>query len=152
MNILFLYATNSGSTMDATSSVKSLLEASGHTVTLKNPKESSFDELTKADCIVIASPSWDYEGKEGQPHEDFDALLKELEGKSLEGKPFAILGLGDSSYTHFCGAVDIFESMVQGVKGKLIVPSLRIDRFYQKRENPDLVKSWADSLVKLLNL
>jgi flavodoxin len=150
MNILLLFATNSGSTMDATSLVKNLLETAGHTVTLKNPKESSFDELTKTDCIVIASPSWDYEGKEGQPHEDFDALLKELEGKSLEGKSFAILGLGDSSYTHFCGAVDIFESMVQGAKGKLIVSSLRVDRFYQKRENPDLVKSWAEQLSSAL--
>ena len=147
MNILLLYTTNSGSTQTAADIVKSDLTAAGNTVTMKNPKSSTFDEVKSADLIIIASPSWDYEGKEGQPHEDFNNLLKEFEGKTLADKSFAILGLGDSSYTHFCGAVDVFEESIKKLSAKLIIPSLRIDRYYQNHDAPQLVKSWTKSLT-----
>ena len=150
MNILSLVSSNSGSTFAANQIVNDALIAAGHTVTVKNPKEASPDELTQADAVVLASPSWDYETKEGQPHEDFFPLLKELEGKTIEGKPFAILGLGDTSYTHFCGAVDVFESVIASIKGKLVVASLKIDKFYQNSESTNLVKSWAETLAKSL--
>ncbi len=148
MNVLLLFTTNSGSTQAASDVVRNALTGAGHTVTVKNPKETTFDEVSGADLVVFASPSWDYEGKEGQPHEDFNALLKEFEGKTLEGKPFAIVGLGDTSYTHYCGAVDVLEEYVGKLNAKLAVPSLRIDRYYQNSDAPQAVKTWAENLNK----
>ncbi len=152
MNILLLYATNSGGTQQASQMVASMLQEKGHTVTVKNPKESNVDEVTSAGFVLFASPSWDYQDKEGQPHEDFVPLLESLSGKTLEGKPFAILGLGDTSYAHFCGAVDEFEKIVQNLKGKLIVPSLKIDGYYlHMDENNQLVKDWTNQLINALS-
>lgn len=148
MNVLLLYATNSGSTQAASDIVKNELTAAGQTVSVKNPTETTFDEISKADLIILASPSWDYAGKEGQPHEDFNALLKEFEGKTLDGKPFAILGLGDTNYTHYCGAVDVFEEYVKRLNAKLAIPSLRIDRYYQNQESLSLIQAW----LKTVNL
>ncbi len=146
MNILVLAASNSGSTFAACDLVNAALTNAGHTVTQKNPKEVAVNDLGAADAVILASPSWDYKDKEGQPHEDFFPLLQSLEGKTLEGKPFAILGLGDITYTHFNGAVDIFEALVQSLRGKLVVPSLRIDRFYQQQDSHEKVTSWANTL------
>lgn len=148
MSVLLVYATNSGSTQAACDMVKQNIEKAGHSVQMKYPTQTSFDEISKTDLVILASPSWDYEGVEGQPLEDFNALLKEFEGKTLEGKPFAILGLGDSSYTHFCGAVDIFEDAMKKLSAKLIVPSLRIDRFYQNPTASNTIQIWSQNLLK----
>ncbi|MBI3385818.1 flavodoxin domain-containing protein [Candidatus Gottesmanbacteria bacterium] len=150
MNILLLIASNSGSTFAASDIVKNALSTAGHTITDKNPKDSTLDDLASAGAVILASPSWDYMDKEGQPHEDFVPFMKSLEGKTLEGKPFAILGLGDINYTRFNGAVDIFEAMVQSLKAKLVVPSLRIDRFYQQQDSTEKVTSWATALAQAL--
>lgn len=151
MNILLLYATNSGGTQQASQMVATVLQEKGHTVTVKNPKESNVDEVSGADLVVFASPSWDYQDKEGQPHEDFFLLLQSLEGKTMEGKSFAVLGLGDSSYAHFCGAVDEFEKVIQNVKGKLAVPSLKIDGYYlHMDESNQATTDWASKLLSAL--
>lgn len=152
MNILLLYATNSGGTQQASQMVTSLLQEKGHAVSMKNPKESNIDELSGAGLVIFASPSWDYQDKEGQPHEDFFSLLQSLEGKTMEGKPFAIVGLGDTSYAHFCGAVDEFEKVVQNLKGKLVIPSLKIDGYYlHMDESNQAVKDWTSKLLAAIH-
>ena len=151
MNILLLYATNSGGTQQASQMVASQLQEKGHTVSMKNPKESKTDEIAGADLVIFASPSWDYQDKEGQPHEDFFPLLQSFEGKTMDGKSFAILGLGDSSYAHFCGAVEEFEKVVQNLKGKLVVGSLKIDGYYlHMDESNQAVKDWTEKLLATL--
>lgn len=147
MNILIVFTTNSGSTLAACNIAEEILVSLKHAVIKKNPKDTSYEDLLTADTIILASPSWNYGELEGQPHEDFLPFFKNLEGKTLEGKPFAILGLGDSTYMNFCGANDHLSNFVKTIHGKLISTPLSIDRFYQKKENPELVKSWAHSFV-----
>lgn len=152
MNILLLFATNSGGTQQASQMVASQLQEKGHTVSMKNPKESKADEIAGADLVIFASPSWDYQDKEGQPHEDFFPLLQSFEGKTMDGKSFAIVGLGDSSYAHFCGAVDEFEKVVHNLKGKLVVPSLKIDGYYlHMDESNQAVKDWTFKLLAAIH-
>ncbi len=150
MTILVVFATNSGGTDSASQIVVDILSQAGHKVTRKTAKETNAEDFTAADCVILASPTWDYAEKEGQPHEDFIALMGKLEGKIFEGKRFAVLGLGDSSYTVFCGAVEHLDEFVKKMKGNLIVPSLKIDGFYYHPENPEKVKSWTQGLTKVL--
>lgn len=148
MNILLVYATNSGGTLMASQTVSELLTQKGHTVTLKEAAETTPEEVSQAAFVLLASPSWDFENAEGMPHEHFVPLMKGLEGKTLEGKPFAILGLGDRSYAKFCGAVDEFEKWVANIKGKLAVPSLRIDGyFYDQSGNTQKITDWTNQLA-----
>jgi flavodoxin I len=77
--------------------------------------------------------------------------MEKLKTQVYENKKFAIFGLGDSSYKHFCGAVDHLEELVKTMKGTLIVPSLRIDKFYSDQTgNMDKINAWADSVVTAL--
>ncbi len=157
MNILVAYATNSGGTADAANIVSTALTSGNHQVTTKMIHDVAPDDLAAFDLILFGSPSWDYQDKEGVPHEDFIAFMEKMkglpagrQGKTLPNKNVAIFGLGDSSYTHFCGAVDHLEEFVKTLQGKLMSESLRIDGYYTHPGNQEKVKEWAEHLLQAL--
>ena len=134
----------------ASQTVSEILTQKGHSVTLKEAVEAKPEDVVSAQLVIFASPSWDYADKEGMPHEHFFPLMSGLEGKPLENKPFALLGLGDKSYAHFCGGVDHFEQFVTKVKGKLAVPSLRVDGyFFDQAGNTQKITDWANQLASI---
>lgn len=149
MKILIVYASYSGSTLMASQTVMETLTKPGHNVVLKTAVEVKPEELTASDLIVLGSPSWDYDGKEGQPHEDFLKFIESMKSVNLENKPFAVFGLGDSSYMNFCGAVNVLEEFVKNVKGKLVVASLKIDGYFlDQQKSTQSLTDWAEKLVK----
>lgn len=151
MNILLVYATNSGTTMMAAQAVSDKLTAAGHSVTMKQVVETTVEEITVAPMVIFGSPSWDFDGKEGMPHEDYLPLMEKLKTMNAQNKPFAIFGLGDSSYRIFCGSVDHMEELVKTMKGKLVVPSLRIDNYFaDQTKHMESINSWAESVGKTL--
>lgn len=147
MNILLLYATYSGSTMAAAQFLQQVLQEKQHQVTLKTVLETQAADLQTPDLIILASPSWDHNGEQGMPHEDYDNLRQMTQGMTIPQKPFAIMGLGDTNYTYFCGAVTHLEKWVQELQGVLKVPSLKLDQYYF---NEDACKAqittWAAQL------
>lgn len=146
MNILVAYATNSGGTAQAAQIVADALTRQNHTVKLEMIANMNPDEFAAFDTIVFGSPSWDYKDQEGLPHEDFIAFMKKMKGK-IVSKPFAIFGLGDRSYPHFCGAVEHLEAFVKTIGGTLVGESLRIDGFYTKQGNRENVQKWAEQII-----
>lgn len=131
--------------------IAGVLREGGHTVEVKNVSEVNAEAVAVAESVVIGSPSWDYEGAEGQPHEGYRPLMEALRQKKPTGKKFAIFGLGDSSYTHFCGAVDVLEAWIKEIGGVLVTASLRIDGYYFKQaEHDEAAKTWATTLTKSL--
>src|SRR4030042_5843461 len=113
MNILIVYATNSGTTMTTAQTVADKLTKAGHSVTMKEARDTTIENFSAPHAILMGSPSWDFEGHEGMPHDDFLPLMEKLKTVTVEGKPFVLFGLGDSSYKHFCGAVDHLEETVK---------------------------------------
>ncbi|OGG04953.1 hypothetical protein A2Z33_06690 [Candidatus Gottesmanbacteria bacterium RBG_16_52_11] len=152
MNILVIFATYSGGTQIASATLAEALKAEGHSVTVKGPAETQTDELVKSDAVVLCTPTWDFEGKEGQPHEDYVGFMEKTKGASLEGMPFAVLALGDSSYTHFCGSAEVLEAYVTSVGGILKVPSLKIDGyFFSQEKHTGSIREWAKSFSGTLS-
>lgn len=150
MNVLLIYATYSGSTGEAAQVAASEFTKAGHTVTTKTPLEASPADCLAADFLLLASPSWDFDGKEGQPHEDFNAFFSHLESTQLPGKPYAVLGLGDSAYKEFCRAVDIIEEFMNAHGARRVGESLRIDKYFGNHENPQKVSDWSKNLLTLI--
>lgn len=152
MNILLLFATNSGATALASEMVNQGLSGSGHTVQIKNPTETTEENIKSADILVLMSPSWDFADKQGQPHQDFLSFFEMMKEKTIPGKKCAVVGLGDSSYSVFCGSADHLEQFVKDIQGELVVPTLRIDGFYfDQGKNEQLVKDWTAALVSKLS-
>lgn len=152
MNILLVWATNSGTTQMVADMIANGLTTAGHTVTQKEVRNATADDFTSPDVILLGSPSWDFDGKEGMPHEDYAPFMKLFEGKTFENKKFAVFGLGDMSYKFFCGAVTHLEEFVGTLKGTLVVPSLKIDNYYSDANgNNTKITAWAASLAQALS-
>ena len=146
MNILLVYATNSGTTQAIAQIVSDALTQQGHTVTIKEAAHAAPEDFASAQAVILGSPSWDFDGKEGQPHEDFLPLMDKMKGQQV-AKPFAIFGLGDTSYKYFCGAVDHLEEFVKTLQGNLLVPSLRIANYYTNLDQAtQAVNTWITTL------
>lgn len=151
MNILILYATNSGGTERVANLIADVLREKQHTVTVQHIRDTKPDQLSGYDGILFGSPSWDYNGKEGQLHEEMRTFTEGATGLSLEGKKVAVFGCGDTSYMYFTGAVTLLEKFVSDSHGALFAPSLRIDGFYfDLDKNEQLAKEWAQKLVEVI--
>lgn len=148
VTILLVYATNSGGTAAAAQMIADALTAKGHTLTVKEAKDASPDDLTNAEFVILGSPSWDYNGMEGQPLPEMVAFIDRCKDVSLEGKPCAIFGLGERSYTYFCGAVTYLEAFIKRAKGTLVIPSLKIDGFYMKPDVGEQITTWAQDFSR----
>lgn len=149
--ILLAFATYSSGTDLASQLATNVLKKSGQEVLRKEIREVADDDINKADLIIFASPSWRTRKGDGQPHEFFLDFIDRMEGKKFVDKKFAIMGLGDTAYTHFCGAVDVLEGFVNGLGGKLVHSSLRIDGFYFNQvENELLIREWSSNVNSAL--
>lgn len=152
MNILLVYATYSNSTFSACQVLSEELTTKGHTVSMVLAREVTTAQIEAANLVILASPSWDHSGEQGMPHEDYERFKDIIGSTTFPDKQFAIVGLGDSTYTYFCGAVDHLEKMVAALQGKLITESLKIDQFYMaEAENTQKVKQWAAALAQKLS-
>lgn len=146
MNILLVWATNSGTTQTVAEMIRDGLIKAGHDVTMKEARETTPEDFTAPQAIVLGTPSWDFDANEGMPHEDFLSLMDKMKTAEV-AKPFAVFGLGDSSYKVFNGGVDHLETFVKSIKGTLLVPSLRIDKYYSDTEgNNAKITAWVNEL------
>ncbi len=132
--------------------VADVLRRGSHTATVQHVRDTKQDQLSGYDVILFGSPSWDYNGKEGQLHEEMRIFVEGTNNLSLEGKKVAVFGLGDSSYMYFTGAVSHLEKFVADCHASLLVPSLRIDGFYFDLDaNEKKVHEWAAEVLQQLN-
>lgn len=150
MKLLILYATNSGSTEMAANEIMQHL-SNHHEVTLKRVNEATADDIKNAEAVILGSPSWDHQGKDGQPHDDFFTFKDTIDSTVFSGKPVAIFGCGDSSYKTYNGSVDELTQWVTGWGSKIIVEPLKMDKYYyQLAQNQELIQKWTDAFPKTL--
>lgn len=130
--------------------IKEILEKD-FSVTMKNASETDPAEIDNYETIILGSPTWDFGGKEGMPHEMMLALLDKWQNKSLAGKCFSVYGCGDKMFVAFCAAVDYMEKFIKDKGGVLLVPSLRLNNFFfDLDEDVAITKKWAEELSKKL--
>lgn len=148
MKMLMVYATNSGSTYTVGTLIKGVLEKAGHTVVLKKAIEASPSDLQGIDCLLVGSPSWRVNGKEGQIQETMQDFLDSCRGKIPVGMKFAVFGCGDPDFTMFCMAVDSMNAFLLEEKGKQLCDPLKIDGFYfHVEKNSSTAERWAQQLL-----
>jgi flavodoxin I len=96
------------------------------------------------DLLLLGCSTWGDDEIELQ--EDFSEFFERMDQLDLSGKKAAVFGCGDSSYPHFCGAVDVIEEKVESVGGSLVVSGLKIDGDPDDLEEE--IVDWATSVVQ----
>ncbi|MBL4902064.1 MAG: flavodoxin [Desulfocapsa sp.] len=123
---LIVYGSTTGNTEIVAEQIAEILKDKGVEVTLKNVVDATVAELGKEyDLTVLGASTWGEEDIEFQ--EDFAQFFEDMDKAELKDKKVAIFGCGDSSYEHFCGAVDELEAKAETLGAKLVGDSLRID-------------------------
>ncbi len=151
LKILLVYATNSAGTFVVADIINNIL-AKDFSVNMLNASETGLNDADNYDVIILGSPTWDYGGRDGMPHEMMMELLNKWQHKSLAQKQFAVFGCGDKMFVEFCAAVDYMEKFIDSAGGRLLLPSLRLNNFFFELDNnTELAKKWAGDLRKKLS-
>jgi flavodoxin I len=144
MRIYIVYATYSNSTQFACEVLTTALQEAGHQVRMELANLAQATDIAQAELVILASPSWDYDSKEGQPHEDFLQFFSAIDSTVLAQKPYAVLGTGDSNYTYFCGAVDILTQQLNSADAVQYAQPLKLDQYYlNEAACHEQIKTWA---------
>ena len=151
MNILLCYASNSGSTYLTSKIIEETLNSYNFKVVKKPARDVNLQDIETANLIIMGSPSWLIDKVQGMPHETIIALMQKFYSK-IRDKRFALFGCGDSSYTHFCKAVEHMEDFVKINGATNIMPSLKIDGFYfDLKDTQEQAYAWTTVLADNLS-
>lgn len=145
MRALIVYGSTTGNTQTTGEMIGDVLEGKGWDIVMKSVDETAIEELAwDYDLVLLGSSTWGDDEIEMQ--EDFAEFYEKMDQGSLDGKKVAAFGCGDSSFTHFCGAVDLIEEKVEDLGGKLVMESLKIDG--DPNDADDDIRDWAAAVAQ----
>ena len=147
MNIQILYETYSSTTETVVGILGKTLISKGHAVDISRMKDKMSFMDSPADLVIFSTPSWFDRGQEGQPHMSFLEFMDHNAETDFSSLNCAFVGLGDSSYAHFCLAIDTLEDFFTKRGAKNVAETLKLDNF-QFNPDDESVKliSWVDTL------
>ena len=140
---LIIYGSSTGNTEFTAETIAAVLSDSGYDVTVRNAADTGISVLDgKYDRYFLGCSTWGEDEIELQ--EDFESFFDDMtQLDSLKGKAFSLFGCGDSSYTYFCGAVDLLEELVRKLGGNQAGTSLRIDGEPEEQE----IREWTEEVL-----
>ncbi|WWY42181.1 flavodoxin [Bacillus altitudinis] len=133
--VLLVYATMSGNTEAMADLIEKGLKEAGASVDRHEAMDIDAELLHDYSHILLGAYTWG----DGDLPDDFIDLYEEMEELDLAGKAFAVFGSGDTSYEHFCGAVDLIEEKVKELGGDIVLPSIKIELNPEGNEEEELI-------------
>ncbi|MDD4426041.1 MAG: flavodoxin [Mariniphaga sp.] len=134
-----------------------------------NAEELSREVLEKYDFFLLSAPTW----FDGELPNYWDEFVPELEEMDLQGKKFAVFGLGDQKGypENFCDAIGILAEIIENCGGEItgFTPvegytfessraqrgdqfvGLPLDQENQARMTAGRIKNWVEELKKMTN-
>ncbi len=120
---VIIYGSTTGNTELMAGHVAIGMKEAGVDVSVLNVTDADSQVLKDYDIVVLGSSTWN-EGLQ----EDFEPFYMEMEDISLNGKPAAAFGPGDSSFGDtFCEAVTMLEDRLRECGARIVTSSLRVD-------------------------
>ncbi|WP_386687087.1 assimilatory sulfite reductase (NADPH) flavoprotein subunit [Lonepinella sp. MS14437] len=144
LSISVLSASQTGNTRKIANLLVERLQAQNLSVKQINIGDYKTKNLAEEDVVLLLTST---QG-EGEPPEEAVSLHKFLFGKKapkLDSVRFAVLGLGDSSYEHFCGAAVEFDQRLAELGASRLLDRQDCNLDYQAT-----AEGWIDSIVPVL--
>lgn len=140
--VLIVFGSTTGNTEGVAETIAKTLNGNGVEATVKNAADVTAPGLADGyDAVLFGCSTWGDDEIELQ--EDFVPLYEDLDRAGLKGKKVAVFGCGDSSYTYYCGAVDVIEKKAEELGATLVAGSLKIDGEPDSAE----VVDWAKEVL-----
>ncbi|HIW33109.1 MAG TPA: flavodoxin [Candidatus Paenibacillus intestinavium] len=121
--VIIVYSSLTGNTEEMSELIESGVKTAGIEVVRKDAYDAKAAELLQYDGIIIGAYTWG----DGELPDEFLDFYEDLEELDLSGKKAAVFGSGDSSYDHYCGAVDIIEHKLRELGADIVHESLKFE-------------------------
>ncbi|MBO1254112.1 flavodoxin domain-containing protein [Alteromonas sp. 5E99-2] len=145
-SISIFYGSVYGNAQNVAQSAQSFLESKDIKASLI--EEPSVQDFNDADVILVVSSTTG----QGDLPPNLEWVIDDIKGQtpSFEGKRFAIVAMGDSSYgDSFCGAGKTVFNLLESLKAQALVPLLEVDDLETLDPEAD-VATWLETLIPLL--
>lgn len=143
---LIVYGSTTGNTEYVAEVAERILSEAGASVKTLDASQAMPEGLCDGfDLILFGCSTWGDEEIELQ--DDFIPLFEQFDSIRAQGKRTAVFGCGDSSYTYFCGAVDVIEKKLEEL-GATVVDTLKIDGDPQAER--EVIEHWAKGVAASL--
>lgn len=143
-NITILSASQTGNARSVAQMLYHDIEAFGFPVNHINASDYRFKKISQENILIIVTST---QG-DGEPPEEALTFYNGLYSKKppdLSKLRFAVFGLGDSSYTHFCQAAKDIDLRLAELGAKRLLERIDADTDYQT-----ISKLWCKSVVEQL--
>lgn len=119
-----VYCSMTGNTEEMANAIAERIRETGKEVDVKDIMEiSSASVLEQYEAIILGSYTW---GDGALPDEFLD-IYDEMDEIDLTGKKAVVFGSGDTSYDHFCAAVDILTEKLEERGAEVMMEGLKIE-------------------------
>lgn len=135
---LIVFGSTTGNTETVSDAIAKHLKGGGVEVETQDAANVTIENMADGyDIVLLGCSTWGDDEIELQ--DDFVPIYDDLDKAGLRGKKVAVFGCGDSSYTYFCGAVDVIEQKAESLGATIVSDSLKIDG------DPDMneIADWA---------
>ncbi len=144
MKVLIVYGSTTGNTAGIAEALGEQIGNAGHEATVLNAADAAADGLCNGyDAVLFGCSAWGTDEVEMQ--DDFNTLFEEFDSIGVSGKKVACFASGDSSFEHFCGAVDVMENRLSGLGAIIMEEGLKVDGDYSG--NKDEVDNWGRRII-----
>lgn len=146
MKVLIIYGTYSTGTLTVAEAAAAYLKEMGEEAKVLCADKVQGQDIQEHDLIIMGSPSWKVQGKQGMPHEYFYGMMDRLKDQTFD-KKFAVISLGDEQYALVNGSADHLMEFVNQLGGHLVGEPLKIEGFYfNKADRLEQLKQWLPTL------
>jgi flavodoxin short chain len=147
MKVLIVYGSTTGNTASIAEALGEQISTAGHEVKVQNAADARAAGLCNSyDAVLFGCSAWGTDEVEMQ--EDFNALFEEFDAIGVQGKKVACFASGDSSFEHFCGAVNVLEDRLTALDAVLMDEGLKVEGDYSG--NKADVDEWGKRIIAAL--
>ncbi|MDR3433215.1 MAG: NADPH-dependent assimilatory sulfite reductase flavoprotein subunit [Rouxiella aceris] len=143
-SVTLISASQTGNARRLAEQLRDALQGAKLNVNLVNAGDYKFKQIAQEKLLVIVAST---QG-EGEPAEEAVALHKFLFSKKapkMADTAFAVFGLGDTSYEHFCQAGKDFDTRLGELGGERLLDRVDADVEYQQQ-----AAQWCQQVVEVL--
>ena len=139
-----LYGSESGNSETLASQTTKHAKQLGFKAELVNMADTTPEQVAASENLLVLVSTWG----EGDPPEtatDFHSAFMAEDAPSMQGVRFSVLGLGDTSYEHFCKMGKDFDTQIEKLGGKRIFERADCDVDFD-----DSFAAWLDGALGAL--
>ncbi len=144
---IIVYGSETGNTESIANRAGELLSAKGVEVEVVGAADAKAEGLCAGrDLALFGCSAWGTDEVELQG--DFNELFEQFDAIGAAGVKCACFASGDSSFEHFCGAVDVIGQRLESLGADIIAEGLRCEGDASANEGE--IASWVDEIAKSL--